>query len=427
MAVAKPLDFHRNWRAESNDISIPPCADPIRRTDLEADMEGWLLYYLGAAFPLPWSENHRVYLKQLRACIEQGGFQAVAMPRGEGKTTISTGSMLWGILSGRIRYGLLVGATAAKGGALLKDIKMRLRFSDELFDDYPEVCLPFKHLAGTAMRAPYQTFQGQSTLVGWGVNRLIFPEVPRFVGDEKNPEVLENPSAGAVIDVDGITGDIRGHVYTQRSGERIRPDMAICDDCQTKESAKSPEQSKFRREVIVGDVAGSAGPGQKIGVVVPCTVIYKGDMADTICNREKSPDMRGIRTRMIVSWPDKAAMKIWEGEYNDTRLAGIEAEDEGKMARDYYLEHRETLDRGAEVSWPERKKDDEESGVQHAMNLYLRMGKSAFMSEYQNDPEDEVSLYSLTGHNVTDRVNGHEKMVVPETVKVTAGMAATLP
>lgn len=413
-----------DYRLRQHEVEIDVCEDESRRNRLEADPREWLKWYLAEAFPLDWSSNHLAVIDQTKACMEQGGFQAIAMPRGSGKTTLCEGMALWGILSGHARYLLLVGATSAKGKALLKTIKTWLRFSDRLRADYPEVCQPFKALRGTAMRARYQTHWSEPTLIEWNVDRLVFPSTPRVASrKDRVADDRPNPCSGSIIDCDGITGDIRGHVVAMRDGTQLRPDACIVDDPQTKESAKSPEQSRFRKEVVVADIAGSAGPNRKMSVLVPCTVIHKSDMADQILDRTQHPDFRGIRTGMLTSWPNKKAMKVWEDGYNAARLAGIEAEDDGKMARDFYVKNRSAMDAGASVSWPDRKLDNEASAIQHAMNLYLKLGRAAFMSEYQNDPEDEEKDFVLTEAMVQEKVNRLPRRTVPENAKILTAFA----
>jgi hypothetical protein len=53
-----------------------------------------------------------------------------------------------------------------------------------------------------------------------------------------------------------------------------------------------------------------AGPGQKIAVLMCCTVIRPGDMADNILDRKKHPQWQGERTKMVCSFP--ANEKHWD-------------------------------------------------------------------------------------------------------------------
>jgi hypothetical protein len=42
------------------------------------------------------------------------------------------------------------------------------------------------------------------------------------------------------------------------------------------------------------------------------------------------------------------------------------------------------------VAWPQRHNPDELTAIQHAMNLKLDQGESAFWAEYQNEPLPET-------------------------------------
>jgi len=403
------------YREDYRDIKYGANDDMDRRWKLEKSLPDWLKFYLEPAFPWPWSKSHIVFLGQLQSAIEQGSSQAVAMPRGEGKTTIAKGAMLWAMLSGKCRYGLLVGATKINAVAMLKDIKNWVADpSLMLAKDYREVCAPIEFLKGIPLRAKYQTSFGEPSRIEWTSERMCLPATKRI---DEDGNFHPNPASQAVVDCDGITGNIRGHTYGVEGGEIIRPQICIVDDPQTKESAQSPAQTKFRLNAITADVMGSAGPGKKMTCVCVVTVIHRDDLADQILDRKKFPDFRGIRTSMITSWPkDK---KIWEKQYNDVRVAGIEAEDNGEMAREFYIENRKEMDKGAGVGWIHRKLDNEESAVQHAMNLYLKLGDRSFASEYQNDPKDDVAAeFSLNTGDVMGSLSGLECGQCPPETKI---------
>jgi len=403
------------FREDYRDIKYGVNQDMDRRLELEKSLPAWLKFYLEPAFPWPWSSAHELFISQLQVAIEQGVSQCVAMPRGEGKTTISKGSMLWAILSGKCRYGLLVGAAKTNSTNMLKDVKSWLADPTLMIHkDYKEICEPIAFLKGIPLRAKYQTCYGEASKIEWTTERIVLPATKRI---DENGEFHDNPASQAILDCDGITGNIRGHTYGVEGGSIIRPDLAIVDDPQTKESAQSATQTKNRLQTINADIVGSAGPGKKMTVIVPCTVIHKDDLADQLLDRKKFPDFRGIRTSMILSWPKNR--KLWEVEYQKARVQGIEDEDNGAKANKFYVEHRTDMDLGAKVGWDSRKLDTEESAIQHAMNLYLKLGEISFSSEYQNDPkEDRLVEFSLRTDDVMDSITGRERGVIPEEFKV---------
>jgi len=406
---------NRAWRDDKRDVKYGSNEDMQRRWALEASLPDWLKFYLGPAFPWPWSESHKQFLHQLQVGIEQGVSQAIAMPRGEGKTTISKGAMLWAMFSGYCRYGLLIGAAKTNATNLMKDIKSWIADPTlNLHKDYKEICEPVESIKGVSIRAKYQTCYGEQSKIEWTSDRIVLPATKRI---DEDGIFHDNPASQAILDCDGITGNIRGHTFGVDGGEIIRPRLVLVDDPQTAESARSASQTKFRLSVITGDILGSSGPGASITVIIPCTIIAKDDLADQILDRKKYPDFRGIRTSMILSWPKN--MKIWEKEYNESRIQGIEEEDNGSRAARFYEDNREKMDQGAIVGWEARKMDIEVSAIQHAMNLYLKLGEISFASEYQNDPKDEKLLHlSLSTSDVMNSINGLKRGQVPEQFKV---------
>jgi hypothetical protein len=290
---------------------------------------------------------------------------------------------------------------------MLGDIKSWLRFNERLAADYPEVCIPIRALGGIPHRARAQTAFGKPTMIEWGVDRLRLPDCPRVLANGKH---VPADSASAIVDCDGITGDIRGHSVATTSGQILRPDLALCDDPQTRESAKSTEQTKDRLATIQADVAQSAGPGSPMTVLALVTIIYRNDLADQLL---QSKEWRPVKAPMVLSWPKNIDM--WEHPYNEARLAGIEADDEGKRARAFIRANKAALYDGAAVSWPQRYDAGELDGIQHAMNLYLKYGKKAFFSEYQLEPLEEVAtIFELPRDLVAKRTNGLESLQAPE-------------
>jgi len=209
-------------------------------------------------------------------------------------------------------------------------------------------------------------------MIAWKSEEVIFPMIPK------------SQAAGSIIRTAGLTAHIRGMKHKRADGSVIRPDLVLLDDPQTDESARSDAQSTARDEMIQGAVLGLAGTSRRISVLMPCTIIRKGDLADRYTDRAESPAWRGIRTKMMVAWPKN--LKLWD-QYRDILADGHRTDQGMKPATDFYLKHRKKMDEGAAVSWPERHLPDEASGIQHAMNLWIR-NEAAFQSEYQNDPQE---------------------------------------
>jgi hypothetical protein len=258
---------------------------------------------------------------------------------------------------------------------MLQSVKTELDGNDVLLEDFPEVVFPIQCLGGLANRCKGQLFKGERTHIGWTAREIVLPTIP------------ESQASGAIINVCGITGRIRGLKYKRADGETVRPSLVILDDPQTDESASSPAQCAKREQILAGAILGLAGPGKKISGIMPCTVIRKGDMADNILDREKHPEWNGERTKLVYAFPTDE--KLW-AEYAEIRANSLRAGHRGSEATKFYRKNRKAMDVGAIVAWKARFNPDELSAVQHAMNLKLQ-NEAAFFAEYQNEPLGEVA------------------------------------
>jgi hypothetical protein len=190
----------------------------------------------------------------------------------------------------------------------------------------------------------------------------------------------------------------------------------ICDDPQTDATARSHIQTQERLDLLNGAVTGLAGPGKRTAIIIPCTVIRPGDMADTILDPETHPEWRGERTRMVTSWPRNEA--LWT-EYRRMREDSMRSGGDGKAATEFYVAHRDEMDEGSVVSWPERFEVGKElSAIQHAMNIRFKIGDESFAAEYQNDPmeSEECVADALTVDDILSRLNRYGRGVVPDEV-----------
>lgn len=275
------------------------------------------------------------------------------MPRGSGKTSIAECACLWATLYGHREFVCLIGASEVQAVEMLDSIKMELDGNDQLEEDFPEVCYPIRCLDGIANRCSGQLYKGERTHISWTANEIVLPTIP------------DSKASGAIIKVAGITGRIRGMKYKRADGKTVRPSLVVLDDPQTDESARSLSQCATRERILAGAVLGMAGPGKKISGIMPCTVIRPDDMADRILDRERHPQWQGERTKMVYRFP--ANETLWE-EYAEVRAEGLRNDQALKAATEFYQEHRDAMDEGAAIAWPERYNHDEASAIQHALD-----------------------------------------------------------
>lgn len=387
---------------------IPGVADPARRATGLASLRDFCLTYFAFRFPLPFARCHDEAIERLQACTDSGGLLACAMPRGSGKTTLAECAVLRAVLYGLRRFVVLVQATQPLAASSLAKLQRELETNDLLLADFPEVCYPVRRLERIHNRARGQTLDGEPTRISWTSDGVTLPTVPGA------------PASGAILRVSGLTGAVRGLSAAGPSGEIMRPDMVLVDDAQTRESARSPTQTAEREAIVADDLLALAGPTVTISAVMLCTVIYPGDLSDRHLDREKHPEWQGVRTKMLTAWP--ARMDLWD-QYAEVRRESWRSGDEGRRATEFYREHQAEMDAGAEVSWPERKKAGELSGLQSAMNLWLTNPRG-FLAEYQNEPEPDggpVTAKELDPDQVAARLSGLPRFEVPrESSRLTA-------
>ena len=381
---------------------LPEVKDQARRDACRDDLERFSLTYFPKRFPWPFSASHREAIGRIQTCTTLGGLFALAMPRGDGKTTIAEVAVLHAVLYGLRRFVVLLQATEPLAGKSLRKIQRELETNELLAEDFPEVCYPIAALERIHNRAKGQTLDDKPTRIEWTSNGVTLPTIDG------------SPSSGSILWVGGITGAVRGLSANSPDGGIIRPDLVVIDDAQTRESAKSLSQTNDRELVISGDVLGLAGPGTQIAAVALCTVIYPNDLSERLLDTERNPEWQGIRTKMLVSFPKR--MELWD-RYDEIRRQGIRDRDQGWAANEFYLANRAAMDEGAVASWPERMKTGEASAIQSAMNLYLK-NPIVFAAEYQNEPEpiDIGAEDELDADAIVAKVNGCKRGEVPPDV-----------
>jgi len=379
---------------------LPAVVDPERKERAATDFQLFCQSYFPRTFHLPWSPDHLKVIARIEQAVLHGGLFALAMPRGSGKTSIAECACLWSVLYGLREFVCLIGASEVHAVEMLDSIKMELDGNDLLEADFPEVVHPIRCLDGIANRCSGQLYKGERTHIGWTANEVVLPTIPGSM------------ASGAIIKVAGITGRIRGMKYKRADGRTVRPTLVVLDDPQTDESARSLSQCATRERIIAGAVLGMAGPGKKISGIMPCTVIRPGDMADNILDRDKHPEWNGERTRMVYRFPTNE--KLW-AKYAEVRAESLRIHGDLRDATAFYEAHREALDEGAEVAWPERFNHDEASAIQHAMNLKLQ-DEAAFFAEYQNEPLPEKDVEDdglLTADQIAGKLNGMKRGEIP--------------
>ncbi|MGC4004678.1 MAG: phage terminase large subunit family protein [Pirellulales bacterium] len=377
-----------------------------RRTPAMDKLLAFLKTYCADDFSKEPSTMHLEVIETLESCVREGGWFALAMPRGSGKTTLTVGAALWAILTGRTPFVVVLAATGPKARALMERIKRILETNALLAEDFPEVCLPIRALERVVNRCKGQRYLEKPTFIEYGKDQIVLPTVPN------------SPSSGAVILCGGLLGSaVRGPLYKHPDGRNLRPTLAICDDPQTGRSAKSKTQTDERVQHLKHDVTGMAGPGSKMAIIVPCTVIREGDMADQLLDRELNPDYQGRKYQLLKGLPKN--VDLWKEYFEIYRRCKADGKPIAEATK-FYKKHRKAMDEGCDATWSERYNDDEISAIQHAVTIWLR-DPEYFAAEMQNAPlKDEAAEpqeWYLPAIAIAARVNRIARCVVPNWAK----------
>lgn len=396
LANAAARDIGAGWDAEE-----PSPAEVELRERCRLDLRLFLESYFPECFRLGWSPDHLRIIAKIQLAALSGGMVAVAMPRGDGKTSILERAALWAMLYGHHAFVCVVGAAELHAAAIRDAIKTELETNERLRRPFRAACYPIRCLRGEARRCVGQTLFGERTRIQWGDDELVLPTVP---GAE---------SSGAVLSACGITGALRGQKMTRHDGRVIRPTFVLVDDPQTRESAMSPTQVAERLAILRGDLLGLPGPGAKIAAFAAVTVIRDGDLADQLLDRVKHPEWHGERIPAVKSWPTNN--DLWAKYETLWREAQALGDPTTARATEFYRRNRKAMDAGGEVSWKERVSPGELSAIQHMFNKRLDLGESAFSAEFQNKPvrAGDDGLPQLTAAEIAGKVSAMRRGEVP--------------
>lgn len=398
-------------------------------------LRDFLEFFLKPIFALEWSHDHLQAIATLEDVFLRGGQFAYAMPRGNGKTSLCIGAVLWAMVYGHRRFIVPVCATGPKAEQFLASLKTIIETNTRLQRVFPEVCYPIQKLEGINNRATAQLLDKERTRITWTGKRLILPTIDGAA------------SSGVIVHAAGLMGSVRGlSQASPDSGEEevdgwwdeedladafapqetedggmMRPDAAILDDPQTDDSAKSPPQTEKRLQTIAKAILNLAGPDKKIAVVCPCTVILPDDLADQLLDRHRNPEWRGRRTRLLTTMPSDEAMKLW-AKYKEVREESLRVHEDIRDATEFYRQNHAAMTDGAVAAWEARYESGHVDAIQYAMDKWAQSVES-FWAEYQNEPRpaDTLGVETLIAKQLLSRCDGSRQGEVPRwATRVTA-------
>lgn len=411
-------------RAEERAIVIPPPQDIVRRESLESDPEAWLRHYMHEAFCDPFTDDQGEIIDYVHGVMHEGGYQAIAAPRGDGKTTLVKGLIVKAICTGAMKFLVAIGATARQAEeTILAGVKYEFESNDRLLADYPEICAPIRALDGSPKRSLMQTHidadgEHRRTNFQWAGDGVVFPTV-------ENLEWLDKSRAsGTCFRTRGADAAIRGLLFRNQ-----RPDFVLIDDPDTDESAGSVVQTEKRTKVIRRGISQLGTGRRKIGVVMLTTISALDSVSDLFTDPKREPAWNGKRFKALKEWPERE--DLWDTYTTmrrtyDPMIEG--AKDKAQTeATAFYAAHRAEMDLGAVVSNPYRfdPSRGQLSALQRCFDTIADDGRDAFETECQNSPptEEKQEDAGITDLMVRSRVNGRMKCVCSvEAIGLTIGI-----
>jgi predicted phage terminase large subunit-like protein len=251
----------------------------------------------------------------------------VLAPRGAAKSTIAALAFpLREALEGHEPYIWLLSHTRHQAYTHLENIKNELAANPALAAAYP----------GAAGKGPV-----------WRNGSILLPN-------------------GVALEAFGTGQRIRGRRFRAH-----RPSLIICDDLESDEHARSPAARECSRDWFHGSLMKAGTPDTN--VVNLATALHRDALAMRLAH---TPGWRTRIFRAVVRWP--AAMSLWhewESIYTALDRPGAQT-----AARKFYNQHREEMNAGARVLWPELE------NLYTLMSMRAEGGRTAFEREKQNSP-----------------------------------------
>ncbi|MFD2704642.1 phage terminase large subunit [Salibacterium lacus] len=179
-----------------------------------------------------------------------------------------------------------------------------------------------------------------------------------------------------------------GQALRGRNWNGNRPDLVICDDLEdAKTNAATPEQRQKLRDWFSQVVIPLGDPkGLKTAFVVMGTTVAPDSLLMNILHNRS--DFRTSIYRAIVSHPDRE--DLWE----ECRKIYVDRNDPKRRdkAEAYYAEHKDDMEAGVKVLWPEARP------IFELLKWKWDNGSKAFNTEYMNNPVDEESMIFNPDH-----------------------------
>lgn len=145
--------------------------------------------------------------------------------------------------------------------------------------------MPFQICDGSFRRK--QTYRGELIEKAFNSSIIQLPVIKK--------DGVQLPNTGGILTVKGLGSGIRG----LKVG-KLRPDVVVCDDWQTSETADNPEQIQKMLDLLHKDVMNLSAKG-KIAILFTATPIQPEDLVEQI---ERDINWKTTKYKAIIQFPD---------------------------------------------------------------------------------------------------------------------------
>jgi hypothetical protein len=400
-------------RAKGRELDIPPPKDIPRRMACLNDPKLLLNTYFKATYFEPFTDDRSDMLKSIWRAARYGGDQAIAAPRGEGKTTLAMDGSFTLLLAGLTFFPVIIGKNQDAASDELKALRERISASEEFVDDFPEIGIPLQSVGASTANARLQTVGGKFVGMYLGVKHFALPNIPTEL--LRWPDGVDSVARGQVIGAVGIDGRIRGFKFRSE-----RPTLAIIDDIEDKHSAKNDVTISQNEQTIEEDIGGMGSSAERIARVYLCTTLNRKCNAYKYTDPKQKPSFRGKRYRKMLKRPDRMDLV---DEYVEMRRNRSDDDPDAREAFRYWRDNQGVIEAGCEISNPhshsKKLHEDGEplelSAIQAYFNRVADWGEKAVATEVDNDPPEETGPTGagLTADVVSSRLSGLARYQAP--------------
>ncbi|HEY4261839.1 MAG TPA: hypothetical protein VGM98_16835, partial [Schlesneria sp.] len=339
---------------------LHPVMNPRRRHLCSWNLGLWLQTYYPHSTGLgPFSLDHYAVFDSIEHCLFHGGWYANAVYREFAKTSVAEGAAQWALCNGIKRFGAVFGADEDAAAEIVESIGIEFKENDLLWEDFPEICVAFRHLENRHQRCNSQEFDGRLTHIDCVGEQIVLPSIQLSreqshdlgIPVDKNGYTL---SSGGILVAKGLMCASRGMKHKRPDGTQQRPDFAIIDDPLTDRAADSPAEIAKRMKIIRKAIIPLAGQRKKLSIVCNGTTITNDDVMECLLDSKISPGWLGRRIPMLQTFATNE--KLWD-EYGRLlmtwdREAGESAQMAArKRALEFYKANRVAMDEGARATW----------------------------------------------------------------------------